>query len=384
LRGRSREIAAFLARFRPLRAPLFLYEAIAQPLLLRLRPEFAHRLTIYALRFLPPATPQSDDPRLAVNAFGLTFPNPLGLAAGFDKNGEVADAMLRLGFAFVEVGTVTQRAQRGNPRPRVFRLRDDRAVVNRLGFNSAGYKAVHRRLAARRSSGIVAVNLGANRNSEDRVADYVAGVEAFADVAQFFVINISSPNTPGLRDLQRQQELNDLLPRVLAARDAAPLRRPVIVKIAPDLTLEELDGIVQVCRAHRIDGLAVSNTTLSRPPDLLNAEQAKQHGGLSGRPLFTPSTRLLAQAYLRVENQFPLIGIGGVEDAATAFAKIEAGASLIELYSALIFQGPRLIEEIKSGLVAKMEAAGFSRIAEARGNAAEDWAEAKIADTNFR
>lgn len=384
MRGRSREIVAFLARFRPLSAPLSLYEAIVQPLLLRLRPEFAHRLTIHALRFLPPATPQPDDPRLAVNAFGLTFPNPLGLAAGFDKNGEVADAMLRLGFAFVEVGTVTPRAQRGNPRPRVFRLRADRAVVNRLGFNSAGRKVVHRRLAARKNAGIIAVNLGTNRNSEDRIADYEVCIEAFADVAQFFVINISSPNTPGLRDLQRQQQLNDLLPRVLAARDAAPQRRPVIVKIAPDLTLEELDGIVQVCRAHRIDGLAISNTTLSRPPDLVDAEQAKQPGGLSGRPLFTPSTRLLAQAYLRVENQFPLIGVGGIEDAATAFAKIEAGASLIELYSALIFQGPRLVEAIKSGLLAKMEAAGLGGIAEARGKTAADWAEAKIARADFQ
>ncbi len=365
-------------------APLFLYETIARPLLLRLRPEFAHRLTIRALRLLPLAAPWPDDPRLAVSAFGLTFPNPLGLAAGFDKNGEVADAMLRLGFAFVEVGTVTPRPQRGNPRPRVFRLRDDRAVVNRLGFNNAGCKAVHRRLAAHRAPGIVAVNLGANRDSEDRIADYVAGIEAFTYVAQFFVINISSPNTPGLRDLQRQQALNDLLPRVLAARDAAPLRRPVIVKIAPDLTLEELDGIVQVCRAHRIDGLAISNTTLSRPPDLIDAERAKEQGGLSGRPLFTPSTRLLAQAYLRVENQFPLIGIGGVEDAETAFAKIEAGASLIELYSALVFEGPRLVEEIKRGLVTKIEAAGLKRLAEARGRAAEDWAEARVADGNLK
>jgi dihydroorotate dehydrogenase len=171
---------------------------------------------------------------------------------------------------------------------------------------------------------------------------------------------------------------------VLAARDAASPRRPVIVKIAPDLTPEELDGIVRVCRAHRIDGLAVSNTTLSRPPDLIDAAKAKEHGGLSGRPLFTPSTRLLAQAYLRVENQFPLIGIGGVEDAATAFAKIEAGASLIELYSALIFHGPKLVEEIKRGLLAKVEAAGLNQLVEARGRAAEDWAEAKIGDAEFK
>jgi dihydroorotate dehydrogenase len=361
------------------------YEVLAQRLLLRLKPELAHRLTIKALSYLPLPQPAPDDPRLAVSAFGIEFPNPLGLAAGFDKNGEVIDAMFRLGFAFGEVGTVTPRLQRGNPRPRVFRLPGDHAVINRLGFNSAGHKAVHRRLAARSPRpGILAVNLGANATSENRIGDYVAGIEAFADVAQFFVINISSPNTPGLRDLQRQQELNDLLPHLLAARDAASRRRPVIVKIAPDLTLEELDGIVQVCRAHKIDGLAVSNTTLSRPADLMDAAKAKQQGGLSGRPLFTLSTRLLAQTYLRVENQFPLIGIGGVEDAASAFAKIEAGASLLELYTALVFKGPGLVEEIKQGLVAKLEESGLTRLSDARGAAAGDWAEGRITGADFQ
>jgi dihydroorotate dehydrogenase len=360
-------------------AALLLYDLFARHLVLRLRPEFAHRLTIHALAVLPIPNASPDDPRLAVSAFGLDFSNPLGLAAGFDKNGEVVDAMFRLGFSFAEVGTVTPRPQRGNPRPRVFRLRDDRAVINRLGFNSLGHKAVHRRLAARgANAGILGVNLGVNATAEDRAGDYVAGIEAFADVAQFFVINISSPNTPGLRDLQCQQELNDLLPRVLAAREAAAIRRPVIVKIAPDLTLEELDAIVNVCRMHRIDGLAVSNTTLARPPDLLDAARAKEFGGLSGRPLFTLSTRLLAQTYLRVENQFPLIGIGGIEDAATAYAKIQAGASLVELYSALIFQGPRLVEEIKRGLVTKLETARLTRLVDARGTAAADWAEGKV------
>jgi dihydroorotate dehydrogenase len=368
-----------------LSAPLFIYEVFARHLLLRLRPEAAHRLTIHALAVLPIQIAWPDDPRLAVSAFGLDFSNPLGLAGGFDKNGEVADAMLRLGFSFAEVGTVTPRPQRGNPRPRVFRLRDDYAIINRLGFNSAGHKAVHRRLAARSARpGILAVNLGANATSEDRIGDYVAGIEAFADVAQFFVINISSPNTPGLRNLQRQQELNDLLPRVLAARDAAPRRRPVIVKIALDLTLEELDGIVQVCRAHRIDGLAVSNTTLSRPADLIDAAKAKEQGGLSGRPLFAPSTRLLAQTYLRVENQFPLIGIGGVEDAASAYAKIEAGASLVELYSALVFRGPTLVDKIKHGLVAKVEEIGLQRLVDACGTAAQDWAEGRITGADIQ
>jgi len=363
-------------------ASLHRFEGLAQQLLLRLKPELAHWLTIRALSLLPLRAAPPDDLRLAVKAFGLDFPNPLGLAAGFDKNGEVVDAMFALGFGFIEVGTVTPLPQPGNPRPRLFRLREDCAVINRLGFNSAGSEAVHRRLAARRGRpGIVALNLGPNRDSVDRIGDYVAGINAFADLAQLFVINVSSPNTPGLRDLQRQQELHDLLPRVLAARDAAPKRRPVIVKIAPDLTLDELDGIIHVCRAHRIDGLAVSNTTLARP-DLI--DEIKEQGGLSGRPLFTRSTRILAQAYLRVENQFPLIGIGGVEDAATAFAKIEAGASLVELYSALVFKGPKLVEEIKGGLLAKLEQAGVQRLAEARGSKAEDWAEGRVTGADLR
>ncbi len=363
-------------------ASLHRLEGLAQQLLLRLKPELAHWLTIRALSLLPLRAAPPDDLRLAVKAFGLDFPNPLGLAAGFDKNGEVVDAMFALGFGFIEVGTVTPLPQPGNPRPRLFRLREDCAVINRLGFNSAGSEAVHRRLAARRGRpGIVALNLGPNRDSADRIGDYVAGINAFADLAQLFVINVSSPNTPGLRDLQRQQELHDLLPRVLAARDAAPKRRPVIVKIAPDLTLDELDGIIHVCRAHRIDGLAVSNTTLARP-DLI--DEIKEQGGLSGRPLFTRSTRILAQAYLRVENQFPLIGIGGVEDAATAFAKIEAGASLVELYSALVFKGPKLVEEIKGGLLAKLEQAGVQRLAEARGSKAEDWAKGRVTGADLR
>jgi dihydroorotate dehydrogenase len=362
-----------------LSAPLALYDSLARRLLLRLKPEFAHWLTIKALALLPVSPAPPDDPRLAVKAFGLDFPNPLGLAAGFDKNGAVVDAIFGLGFGFVEAGTVTPLPQPGNPRPRLFRLSEDCAIINRLGFNSAGADVVNRRLAARGNKpGILALNLGPNRDSQDRIADYVEGIKTFADVAQLFVINISSPNTPGLRELQQQQELNDLLPRVLAARDAVPKRRPVIVKIAPDLTLDELDGIIQVCRAHRIDALAVSNTTLARPPDLIDAAQAKEQGGLSGRPLFTLSTRLLAQAYMRVENQFPLIGIGGVEDASTAFAKIEAGASLIELYSALVFHGPMLVAEIKRGLLAKLEAAGLRGFDAVRGSSAEDWAEGRI------
>ncbi len=363
-----------------------MFTAVAHPLVLRLPPETAHRVTVKALSILPVPQAPPDDPRLAVSAFGLDFPNPLGLAAGFDKNGEAVDAVLQLGFGFTEVGTITPRPQPGNSRPRLFRLRHDRAVINRFGFNSAGHAAAHRRLAARpRTKGLVAVNIGANKTSKDRVADYVAGIAAFADVADFFVVNISSPNTPGLRDLQRRQELNDLLESVLAARDAAPRRVPLVVKIAPDLTLDELDGIIDVCKARKIDGLAISNTTLSRPESLVDHEIAKQHGGLSGRPLFHLSTWLLAQAYLRAEGAFALIGIGGIENAATALAKIEAGADLIELYSALVFKGVGLIEEIKDGLVQHLSQSGFDRLTAARGRTATDWAAGKItaADIQF-
>ncbi len=362
-------------------------DALARPLLLKLDPETAHRLTIEALSLCPARAPQPDDPRLAASAFGIDFSNPLGLAAGFDKDGEVIDAMLGMGFGFVEIGTVTPHPQPGNPRPRLFRLVDDHAVINRFGFNSSGHEAVRKRLARRRvKGGIVAVNLGANKDSSDRAADYVEGVKAFGALASFFVINISSPNTPGLRDLQETQALDDLLARVLEARDAIAAdygRKPVILKIAPDLSLDELDAIIRICRARRIDGLSISNTTISRPPDLHDRALAKEAGGLSGKPLFALSTRLLAQAYLRVEGQFPLIGIGGIDSAATALGKIEAGASLIELYSALVFKGPNLICEIKSGLLARL-AQDQRQLADAIGVAAADWAAGKIFAADLR
>jgi len=364
-----------------------LLDALARPWLLKLDPETAHRLTIKALALVPASDPPQDDPRLAVSAFGLNFPNPLGLAAGFDKHGEVVDAMLGLGFGFLEIGSVTPLPQMGNPRPRLFRLSEDRAVINRFGFNSAGHDVVRTRLMRRQTRpGIVAVNLGANKDTIDRAQDYVAGINAFGGLAKFFVVNVSSPNTPGLRDLQQDQLLDDLIARVLDARDALAGddgRKPVILKIAPDLSLDELDAIIRICRARRIDGLAISNTTISRPPELHDQARAKETGGLSGRPLFVPATRLLAQAYLRVEKQFPLIGIGGIENTATALAKIMAGASLIELYSALVFQGPRLIGEIKSGLLAKL-VQDQTQLAEATGAAAADWAAGKVFAADLR
>lgn len=359
----------------------------ARLLLFSLDPEAAHRLAVAALAKCPLPPPRLDDPRLAVSAFGLEFPNPLGLAAGFDKNGEAFDAILRLGFGFAEVGTITPLPQAGNPRPRLFRLTRDQAVINRFGFNSEGHAAVHGRLRRRNTPGIVGVNLGANKDSTDRAADYVQGIEAFADVADYFAINISSPNTPGLRDLQGADALDDLLARVLAARDAAAERfgrKPALLKIAPDLSLQELDAIVACARARRIDGLIVSNTTTARPATLIETQFAQEAGGLSGRPLFTPSTRMLAAAYQRVERQFPLIGVGGVDGAETAMAKIEAGASLVQCYSALVFKGPSLPAEIKRGLLRLLEKKSYPRLADAIGATASDWASGKAAADNFR
>jgi dihydroorotate dehydrogenase len=327
--------------------PLF---SLARPFLHALDPESAHHATLAALQFawLPPCAP--DYKRLAVRAFGLDFPNPIGLAAGFDKDGVAPDNMLALGFGFVEIGTITPRPQPGNPRPRLFRLDRDRGVINRLGFNSAGHAKAHANLARRRGrGGIVGVNLGTNKDSSDRIADYVVGIEAFAEVASYFTINVSSPNTPGLRDLQQASALNELLTRVMEARDRAALRRPLLLKIAPDLSLEELDAIVRVARDRKIDGMIVSNTTISRPS--LASSYANESGGLSGRPLFDLSTRMLAETHRRVEGQFPLIGVGGIDGPETALAKLDAGATLVQLYSALVFDGPELIARIKRGLL---------------------------------
>jgi dihydroorotate dehydrogenase len=331
-----------------------LLESLARPLLRMLDPEDAHRFAIRALKFPPFVKLVADDPRLAVRAFGLNFPNPVGMAAGFDKHAEVPDALLRLGFGFVEVGTVTPVPQSGNPRPRLFRLYRDEAVINRLGFNSEGADAVLHRLAARASEGgIVGINIGANRDSPDRIADYVRLIETFAPVVSYFAVNISSPNTPGLRELQQAKVLDSLLARVVDAR--ARMSReagttPVLIKIAPDLTLGELDDIVGAARKHRVDGMIIGNTTISRPPGLHDQLTASQAGGLSGRPLFALATRMLAETYVRVEGAFPLVGVGGIDSGEAALAKVRAGACLIQLYSALVFHGLRLVPAIKSEL----------------------------------
>jgi dihydroorotate dehydrogenase len=359
-----------------------LLESLARPLLRMLDPEDAHRLAVHALKFPPFVKLVADDPRLAVRAFGLNFPNPVGMAAGFDKNAEVPDALLKLGFGFVEVGTVTPLPQSGNPRPRLFRLDRDEGVINRLGFNSEGAAAVLRRLAARANEGgIVGVNIGANKESADRIADYVRLIETFAPVANYFSVNISSPNTPGLRELQQAKMLDNLLARVVDARTRMSREAgitPLLIKIAPDLTLGELDDIVGAARRHRVDGMIVGNTTVTRPPAL--RDQTREAGGLSGRPLFALATRMLAETYVRVEDAFPLIGVGGIDSGAAAVAKVRAGACLIELYSALVFHGLRLVATIKSELSDALRRGGHTRIdelvgADAAAMTAEKWPE---------
>lgn len=347
---------------------------LARPLIHKLDAETAHRLAIAALKAAPTLKPAADDPVLATEAFGLSFPNPVGLAAGFDKHAEAVDGAFGLGFGFVEVGGVTPLPQPGNARPRVFRLPEDLAVINRYGLNSEGMEAVAARLAARRRrGGIVGVNLGANKESADRAADYAILARRLAPLADFLTINVSSPNTPGLRDLQAESALDDLIARTLSARDEAAgggRPTPVLLKIAPDLTLPELDGLVAVARRRRIDGMVVSNTTVVRPESLRGAAKAET-GGLSGKPLFRPSTIILAETFRRVEGQFPLVGVGGIDSAATAFAKIRAGASLVQFYSAMVFKGPGLIGEIKAGLAHEARKAGLTRLGALVGRDAE-------------
>ncbi|HEV2958099.1 MAG TPA: quinone-dependent dihydroorotate dehydrogenase [Xanthobacteraceae bacterium] len=360
---------------------LAVLDRLARPLLRLVDPEDAHALALAALRLAPLPRPATEDVRLAVAAFGLTFPNPIGVAPGLDKNALVPDALLRLGFGFVEVGGVTPRPQVGNPRPRVFRLQADQAIVNRLGFNSDGLDAVRARLAARAGrAGIVGVNLGTNKDSPDRGADYVALIAALAPVVSYFVVNVSSPNTPGLRDLQQRAMLDDVLARAIEARDraaAAAGRKPVLLKIAPDLALADLDDVVAVARARGVDGMIVSNTTISRPAGLRD-KAAAQSGGLSGRPLFRLSTRVLAETFVRAEGRFPLIGVGGIDSGAAAFAKIKAGASLVQLYTGLVYRGLDLVAAIKAELADFMRLGRYDRLADAVGRdaaavTAEPW-----------
>ena len=348
----------------------------ARPLLFGLDPERAHELTLRALEAgVHPGQAVPDDTRLAVNVWGLALPNPLGMAAGFDKDARVPDALLGMGFGHTEVGTVTPRPQAGNPRPRLFRLVRDGALINRLGFNNAGHAAALARLGRRRPAGIVGVNVGANRDAADRAADYVAGVRAFYDVAGYFTINVSSPNTPGLRDLQAPAALDDLTARVLDARatlvSAGRPMRPVVVKLAPDIADADLEPIVGVLTRRGVDGIAVSNTTLARPR-LAEAALANEAGGLSGRPLLYRSTAMLARVWQLTGGRVPLIGIGGIDSGRAAIAKIEAGATLLQLYTGLVYEGPGLIGRIKRDLVAYLEREKLAHIGEAVGRRARE------------
>ena len=343
-----------------------------------LPPEAAHEVTLRMLElgFYPhPAAP--DHPSLSLSFAGLTLPNPVGIAAGFDKDARVPSALLEMGCGFAEVGTVTPRPQAGNPRPRIFRLRRDHAVINRLGFNNGGQSAALDRLRWRfDTSGVVGVNIGANKDSIDRVADYVEGLETFADDASYFTINISSPNTPGLRDLHAPEALDELLTRIMAARKGlagkGKRQPPVVVKLSPDIAEDDIPAIVERLSAHDVDGIAVSNTTLSRPR--LTERAAKESGGLSGRPLFRRSTVMLAKVYQATQGKIPLIGIGGIDSGAKALAKIEAGATLVQLYTGLIYEGPGLIARIKEHLTEAVRTAKVAAITDLVGRHAETWA----------
>jgi dihydroorotate dehydrogenase len=343
-------------------------------ILRRLPPEPARELTVWALEvglgrlMVDSAVRAPDPPELAQRLWGLDFPNPVGLAAGYDKDARVPGALQRFGFGYVEVGTITPRPQPGNPKPRVFRLDEDRAIVNRMGFNSGGLDTVVDRLARRPRVGIVGVNLGKNRDTSDPAADYVEGIRRTARLADYFVVNISSPNTPGLRELQRRESLEALLRPILQARKKSGSQAPLLVKIAPDLTAAEREDIASVVLDSGIDGLIVSNTTVDRPAGLVG-RHARESGGLSGRPLFIPSTALLSDIYRLTQGRLPLIGVGGVASASDAYAKVRAGACLVQLYTALVFTGPHLVAQIKRGLAELLRADGFASVADAVGTA---------------
>ncbi len=352
---------------------------LLRPFIYALDTELAHDLALRALRMgVVPAFPPPPDPRLSRTLFGVTFPNPVGLAAGLDKNGTTIDGLLRVGFGSVEVGSVTPRPQPGNPKPRLFRLAPARALINRYGFNNEGLPALRLRLERRKGrAGLVGVNLGANKDSTDRVADYVAGIDAIAGLADYAVINVSSPNTPGLRSLQDKDALVDLLARVTAARDAAIAKTgralPTLIKLSPDVTETQLADIAAAVKASTIDGAIVSNTTLDRA-GLGNAEHAKEAGGLSGRPLFRRSTIQLARFRRLMGPSFPIIGVGGIDSGLTAWQKFEAGADLVQIYSGMIFEGPGLIGAILRDLSHRLDAEHLSSIAALVGRKTDEWA----------
>ena len=329
-----------------------------------LDPERAHRLGILGLKAgLGPRQRGADDPRLATRLAGIDLPNPVGLAAGFDKNAEAPDALLAMGFGFVECGAVTPRPQDGKPRPRIFRLEEDEAVINRMGFPNQGLARFRSHLARRaRRGGVVGVNIGANLDSEDRIPDYVTCLEALQGLAQFFTVNVSSPNTPGLRTLQSSGALDDLLHAVAAVGSSAP----VFLKVAPDIDDSEAGVMVDAVARHGLDGVIVSNTSILRPESLKSASMGEA-GGLSGPPIFERSTQLVRLFREAAGPDLAIIGVGGVDSADAAYAKIRAGANAIQLYTGLVYHGPGLVQQIKTGLVERLQADGFASVSEAVG-----------------
>jgi dihydroorotate dehydrogenase len=334
---------------------------LVRPLAFALDAERAHRLTIRALRAVPAGLPPPNDAMLAIEVAGVDFPNPIGLAAGFDKDGEVFRHMLGFGFGFVEVGTLTPLPQAGNPKPRLFRMAEDRAVINRMGFNNGGFEAAKARLAKRRG-GIVGVNIGANKDSADRVADYSAGVREMAPFADYLTVNISSPNTPGLRALQDPGALRELLGAVAEARRG---HAPIFLKVAPDLEATDIDGIARAAIDARMDGLIVGNTTVSRPG--LGSKHRGEAGGLSGAPLKPLALQRLKDFRAATGGALPLIAVGGIENGFDAYARIRAGASLVQLYTALVYQGPGVARSIAGELRSLLARDGFAKVAEAVG-----------------
>jgi len=333
--------------------------------------ERAHKATIKALKAgLGPVAVKTASPELITEVGGLTLPNPVGLAAGFDKDCDVPDAMLAAGFGFAECGTVTPRPQIGNPKPRLFRLTEDHAVINRMDFNNGGLDNFKARLTKRQgNSGIVGANLGANKDSTDRVEDYVRGLKALWGLSDYFTINISSPNTPGLRDLQNENAMDELLGRIAEARAEMTGDNPsypIFLKVAPDVDMGEIERIVQQARTYGMNAIIVSNTTIARP-DTLQSQYKGEGGGLSGAPLFEPSTEVLKEFYAAAKGKIDLIGVGGISNGEQAYAKIRAGAKAVQLYSALVFQGPGLVTEINRDLKARLKADGFSSIGDAVG-----------------
>ncbi|MBB5073463.1 dihydroorotate dehydrogenase [Bartonella callosciuri] len=353
------------------------FRCIGRSAFFMLDPEHAHRLAIIGLKSGLNSCQKIVDKRLCVTVAGLEFENFVGLAAGFDKNAEVVDAVFRLGFGFTEIGTVTPKPQAGNPKPRLFRLQKDEAIINRMGFNNDGHKIVYNRIRACKRSGILGINLGANKDTVNKIDDYTAGIAYFYDIAHYFTVNISSPNTPGLRNLQARDSLHLLMNEISRVRSEQKKKHgfsvPIFLKIAPDLSEKELDDIAEEMKFSNFDGLIVSNTTLSRR-DLTDNLLSSEEGGLSGRPLFERSTIVLAKMRQKLGKEIAIIGVGGVRDAQTALEKVKAGADLIQLYSGMVYEGPDLATVILKEILQFMQQDGIDTIKAYRDHRVDYWA----------